>query len=89
MMSHSKKLYPAGGTAIHSLGLPAIPNRARSPAQGDSPILTDVHAQRIIAVFNELISKLEILLYIPQVIDRRAINMLGRDVVTEIEVRNQ
>ncbi|ORZ38930.1 hypothetical protein BCR44DRAFT_1428087, partial [Catenaria anguillulae PL171] len=50
--------------------------------------LTDVHAQRIVAVLNEVLSKVDIVMSLPPVVDRRAHNMLGGDLAGEIERYN-
>ncbi|KAJ3361425.1 hypothetical protein GGF32_007349 [Allomyces javanicus] len=67
---------------------PPPPATSASPAPADMPSLTDVHAQRILAVLNEAIGKLETLFSLPPVVDRRAVNMLGKEVATEIDNYN-
>ncbi|KNE55587.1 hypothetical protein AMAG_01478 [Allomyces macrogynus ATCC 38327] len=67
---------------------PPPPASSASPAPADMPSLTDVHAQRILAVLNEAIGKLETLFSLPPVVDRRAVNMLGKEVATEIDNYN-
>ncbi|KAI9221182.1 hypothetical protein BC828DRAFT_89081 [Blastocladiella britannica] len=48
--------------------------------------LTDVHAQRVVAVLTEVLNKVDLLKMIPPVMDRRAQNMLGKELASEIEV---
>ncbi|KAI9183944.1 hypothetical protein H9P43_002996 [Blastocladiella emersonii ATCC 22665] len=53
------------------------------------PSLTDVHAQRVVAVLTEAMAKVEILMNVPPVMDRRATNMLGKELAHEIDGYNR